>query len=567
MAAPALEDRTSTSSAGSDSTDFDVVVVGSGFGGSVTTYRQAAAGRTVCLLERGHAYPPGSFPRRPSEVSRSLWDPSEGLRGLFDIWSFRKLDAVVAAGLGGGSLIYANVLLRKDERWFDRPLPNGGRESWPVTRAELDPDYDLVEKMLTPTPFPEAFTGSTAKAAAMARAAQANDLVYERVPLAITFSTRDRVGEAFDDGSHNLHGAPRQTCVNCGGCDLGCNTGSKNTLDLTYLSQADRRYADIRTDCEVRSFRPVDGGWEVLYVDHTEAEEGATGLGAPGESVDLRLHRLRARQLVLSAGSLGSTFLLLRNRAALPAISDCLGQAFSGNGDYLGFFTRAPSPLHPSVGPVITGAVRVPDTADGGDGPGMYLEDGGYLDLFDWLGEVIPPLDIGRRFGRLVRARISQGLFGPGPTRISKEVAQLVGDAHQSSGRLPLLAMGRDCPDGLLRLQDGYLELDSGPGSAAYFRVVEDRLRLLADTLGAHYQPGLSALLSRYITVHPLGGAAMADDPARGVVDSHGEVFGHPGLFVVDGAMMPGPVGANPSMTIAAMAERCSRHMIEQAAA
>jgi cholesterol oxidase len=544
---------------------FDVVVVGSGFGGAVTTYRQAEAGRTVCLLERGRAYPPGSFPRRPSEVSRSLWDPSEGLRGLFDVWSFRRLDALVASGLGGGSLIYANVLLRKDEKWFNRPLPDGAYESWPVSRADLDPEYDRVEEMLTPMPFPDAFTGVTAKAAALARAAGKTGMAYQRLPLAITFGERDRVGVTFDDGAANYHGVPRQSCNSCGGCNLGCNSGSKNTLDLTYLSRVDRSHADIRPGSEVRSFRPVDGGWEVTYVRPDEAGD-ADGAG-PKPSRPLPRHHIRCRQLVLSAGALGSTFLLLRNRAALPRVSDRLGHAFSGNGDFLGFFTRAPDRLDPSIGPVITGAVRVPDQADGGDGPGMYLEDGGYHELLDWLNELLPPVDLGRRVARLARARLSQALRGPGPTRISHEVAQLVGDAHQSTGRLPLLAMGRDCPDGLLRLRDGLLDLDTGPGSAAYYRCVEDQLRRLAGALGARYRPGLTALLSRLITVHPLGGAAMASSARDGVVDSHGEVFGHPGLFVVDGAIMPGPVGPNPALTIAAMAERCSRQMIERAAA
>jgi cholesterol oxidase len=419
--------------------------------------------------------------------------------------------------------------------------------------------------MLTPVLFPDAFTGVTAKAASLARAAGKAGMAYQRLPLAVTFGERDRVGVTFDDGTGNYHGVQRQSCSNCGGCNLGCNAGAKNTLDLTYLSQVDRSHADIRPGSEVRSFRPLDGGWEVTYVRHDEADD-ADGTG-PRTSRPLPLHHLRCRQLVLSAGALGSTFLLLRNRAAVPRVSDRLGHGFSGNGDFLGFFTRAPDRLDPSIGPVITGAVRVPDEADGGDGAGMYLEDGGYSELLDWLNELVPPADLGRRVARLARARLSQALRGPGPTRISREVAQLVGDAHQSTGRLPLLAMGRDCPDGLLRLRDGLLDLDSGPGSAAYYRGVEAQLQRLAAALGARYRPGLTALLSRVITVHPLGGAAMADSPREGVVDSHGEVFGHPGLFVVDGAMMPGPVGPNPSLTIAAMAERCSQQMIERAAA
>src|ERR671933_204846 len=97
---------------------FDAIVVGSGFGGSVTAYRLAEAGKRVCVLERGKAYPPGSFPRSPFKMKRNFWDPSEGLHGMFDVWSFRGLGAVISRGLGGGSLIYSHVLLRTDEKWF-----------------------------------------------------------------------------------------------------------------------------------------------------------------------------------------------------------------------------------------------------------------------------------------------------------------------------------------------------------------------------------------------------------------------------------------------------------------
>src|SRR4051812_47001441 len=133
----------------------DAVVVGSGFGGSVAAYRLAEAGLSVVVLERGRDYPPGTFARTPSQMSRAVWDPGKGLYGLFDVWGFRGFDSVVSSGLGGGSLIYANVLLRKDEHWFvkEEALPGGGYETWPVSRTDLDPHYDVVEGMLGGTPF------------------------------------------------------------------------------------------------------------------------------------------------------------------------------------------------------------------------------------------------------------------------------------------------------------------------------------------------------------------------------------------------------------------------------
>ena len=134
---------------------FDAVIVGSGFGGSVMAYRLAEAGLRVCLLERGKAYPPFSFPRAPFKLRNNFWDPSEGLYGMYNVWSFKGSGALVSSGLGGGSLIYANIIIRKDEKWFIKEdLQHGGYEYWPVTRADLDPHYDRVDEMMNVQKYP-----------------------------------------------------------------------------------------------------------------------------------------------------------------------------------------------------------------------------------------------------------------------------------------------------------------------------------------------------------------------------------------------------------------------------
>src|SRR5919109_2838104 len=163
---------------GTDS-HFDTVIVGSGFGGSVMAYRLAEAGVGVCVLERGRPYPPGSFTRSPYKARESFWDPPRGLTGMYHYWSFKGIDVLVSAGIGGGSLIYANVLLRKDERWFiTEDVNDGGYEHWPVTRADLDPHYDRVERMIGVQLYPLVHPpyDRTPKLIAMQEAARATKL-------------------------------------------------------------------------------------------------------------------------------------------------------------------------------------------------------------------------------------------------------------------------------------------------------------------------------------------------------------------------------------------------------
>jgi len=556
---------------------YDCIVVGTGFGGSVTAQRLAEAGRRVLVLERGKAYPPGSFARSPIGFSKSFWDPSEGLQGLFDLWSFSGLDALVSSGLGGGSLIYANVLLRKDEHWFVQDGPGG--ESWPVTRADLEPHYDRAEAMLGAQRYPldHAPYDRTPKTLAFKAAAEARGLDWFLPPLAVTFANpgEDPVpGEPIREDRPNLHGRTRQTCRLCGECDVGCNFGAKNTLDYTYLTAAQHDGAEIRTRCEVREFEPRDGGgWAVGYIAHDDAHEGrATDTrGLPRVTVT-------ADHLVLAAGTLGSTYLLLRNRAALPGVSARLGEGFTGNGDLLTFAVRctedgmdgkrAPRRIDPAYGPVITSAVRVGDTADGNgaQGRGLYMQDAGYPEFVSWMLQVLDtPQAIARALP--VLASVAAKLLGGQDQNLSSEASKLLGECRLSSGALPLLTMGRDVPDGRMSLAGDRLEVDwsKDGGSEAYFDRARATARGVADELGSTFLDNPIWLLNRVITVHPLGGARMGRSDAEGVVDPYGRVFNAPGLHVADGSVMPGPVGPNPSLTIAALAERFADAMLEGA--
>ncbi|MFC7733342.1 GMC oxidoreductase [Actinomadura keratinilytica] len=550
----------------------DTVVVGSGFGGSVAAYRMAEAGRSVVVLERGRAYPPGTFPRSPAEIGRAFWDPEAGLYGMFDVWSFKGFDSVVSSGLGGGSLIYANVLLRKDERWFVTDLPGGRHEEWPVSRADLDPHYDAVEKMIGTAVYPldRPPYDHTPKAHAMQDAAAELGLHYSRPPLSISFApspgAEPGVGLPLAEPPYgNVHGVPRRTCRLCGECDIGCNDGAKNSLDHTYLSAAAFHGADLRTEHEVKAIRPrPGGGYEVDYVHHdVNVRKGKRPV-----------RTIACERLVLAAGTYGTTFLLLKSRAALPGLSGALGTRFSGNGDLLTFLLKAKDrdrvrPLDASRGPVITSAIRLPDALDGapGAGPGAYIEDGGYPSFVDWM---VPGLEPDEQIVRVVKflwQRFVEFFKDAPDTNVSAELSDLIGDGALSVSSLPLLGMGRDAADGRLELRGGRLNARwSAESSQAHYARLRKTMRAMADVLGAEYADNPIWFRKRVVTVHPLGGAPMGRHEGEGVCDAFGEVFGHPGLYIADGAAMPGPVGPNPSLTIAAMADRLSTRALEDAA-
>jgi cholesterol oxidase len=548
----------------------DVVVVGSGFGGSVAAYRLAEAGLSVVVLERGRDYPPGSFARTPAEMSRAFWDPSAGLYGLFDTWSFRGFDSIVSSGLGGGSLIDANVLMRKDEHWFvHEALPGGGYESWPVTRADLDPHYEAVEKMLGANPYPleHRAYAATPKTRAMQAAAAELGLDWRLPPLAVSFApdagSEPGVGLPLATPWYgNLHGVPRTTCRLCGECNIGCNDGSKNTLDHTYLSAAKHHGADLRTLHEVTAIRPrVAGGYEVDVVQHDPKVKVRK---PPAKTIS-------CDRLVLAAGTYGTSYLLLRNRARFPGLSGALGSRFSGNGDLLTFLRRVKGddrvhPLDASRGPVITSAIRLPDERDGhGDaGRGAYIEDGGYPSFVNWMVE---DTDIGRELGRIVRVafeRFRAFISNAPDTRTSRELSELIGDGALSMSSLPLLGMGRDVPDGVLRLRGGMLDIDwSAETSTVHFERLRVTMRRIAHVLGAAPSDQPIRFRKEVLTIHPSGGAPIGGHPGEGVCDPYGEVYGFPGLYIADGAALPGPVGANPSLTIAALADRMCTRMLE----
>jgi cholesterol oxidase len=557
---------------------FDVVVVGSGFGGSVCACRAAEADprRTVLVLERGQPYPPGSFARTPTQMRQAFWAPHKGRHGLFEYWRFSDLRMVCASGLGGGSLIYANVMLRKEEDTFVKEaLAAGGRESWPITLADLQRHYANVENMQQPQVYPTQTEpyARTPKTRAMVDAAGALALNAEHPPLAVLFApTRDgEPAPGVPVSSDDLHGRPRSTCRLCGECDVGCNYGAKNTLDFTYLSAAKKAGAALRTCCEVETIRPLpgrEGGYEVGYRQHLAARDGhPADLLDP---TDEATRTVRATHVILAAGAVGSTRLLLANRRHLRKLSDALGTRVSANGDALALLRDARDGtqrrhLDPSFGPVITTSITVPANRSP-SGRGYRIQDGGAPVLADWLWEGLEVPKLPWRLRSEIAAAIRGALTGRRDTNLSAMLAEAFTD--RSAALMPLLVNGRDVPDGTYVLNGGRLDLTwSSASSSDYYAGVEQSFGDLAEALGGRIRMPPWRWINRSMTIHPLGGCPMADDPRSGVVDSWGRVYGHPGLYVADGAAMPGPVGVNPSFTIAAFADRVSDGLLDPARA
>ena len=483
------------------------------------------------------------------------------------MWSFAHVAAIVASGLGGGSLIYANVMLRKPRDTF---------EGWPVDYDALESHYERVEAAVRPQPFPDDVEpyASTPKTQAFAQAAAAAGLAVQRPPLAIAFAAGDAAPapgvQLPPDG--NLHGRPRRTCRLCGECDVGCNEGAKNTLDFTYLSEAVRQGARIRTFCEAVGVAPDgEGGYSVRYLQHVSARDAhPEHLLDPSREPD---RTIRAKVVVLAAGTLGSTRLLLASRPALPRLSAQLGRGFSANGDTItvardcrtGHGRRRRRPwrrLDPSVGPVIT------ISASQRDGHDLWLQDAGGPDVSEWLWQGLElPGDLWGMRGVVLRRTLAR-LRGRRETRLGPDIAKLLGSTRSSSAMLPLLHMGLDVPGGRLRLRGDTLELDWSPDgeSAPYYRASRDAARRVAGELGGRLGPRALVRRHRGPTVHPLGGCAMGRYGARGRGRPVGR--GVRAAWAVRGrrlGAMPGPVGPNPGLTIAALADRFADRMIERA--
>jgi cholesterol oxidase len=526
---------------------YDAIVIGSGFGGAVTACRLAEAGYTVLILERGRRWGKGEcstpFPRDVNDPW--VWDHThpEMHNGWADFRVFPNMTVVQGAGVGGGSLIYANICTEAPPHVFENGWP---RE---ITYAELKPHYDEVGRMLRVRKLPMSQWNSRTKLMQDAAKAIGKADRFKMLDLAVSFDEQlvlDPQNPPSEESARkfmNEHGIEQGYCVHVGKCDIGCPVFAKNTLDITYIARAEKNAAEVRPLCLVTGIQPIDGGYRVYF----DELKGRRRVGKDET----------ARLVILSAGSLGSTELLLRCRdvlGMLSKISPALGQKWSSNGDFLTPAYHPQRRVSPTIGPTISSAI---DFLDGSETcQTFWVQDGGFPHLLgNFLGDKI------KRPFKAFRAKAVVA---------SVQAALLHGDPFEHV--MPWFAQGVDASDGALRLKrpwwffgDRRLHLDwHVKRSMPVFKAIEEMHNRLAKATGGvpMKMPGWF-WSDDLVTPHPLGGCSMGDDSLRGVVDHMGEVFGYRNLFVLDGAIFPRAIGVNPSRTIAALAERAAQNIIK----
>ncbi|MGD2079201.1 MAG: GMC family oxidoreductase N-terminal domain-containing protein, partial [Chloroflexota bacterium] len=540
---------------------YEVVVIGSGYGGSIMASRLARAGRQVCLLERGREIQPGEYPdteaETVAEAQMNSPDLAIGKRtALYDFHLNDDMTILVGCGLGGTSLINANVALRPDARVFeDQRWPKAFRDD---IDARLEAGYERATEMLKPTPYPEHFP-TLPKLEAHRKAAESMGADFYRLPINVT----------FEDGINHV-GVEQNACILCGDCVSGCNYRAKNTTLMNYLPDAKNHGAEIFTQVSVRMIERQADRWLVHY------QLLETGL----EAFDAPMSTLQADIVILAAGTMGSNEILLRSKMAGLPISDRLGHGYSGNADVgglaynadqrinaVGFGANEANSMDP-VGPTITSVIDLRKTPN--VELGMVIEEGS----FNGALAASLPLTLSKTAG-LVGKDTDSGLVDEIKEK-KRELESLVrGAYHGAVNHTQIyLVMAHDDSGGRLTLEDDRIRVHwPGIGSQPFVTRVNQKLEQATAGLGGTFieNPAWSILPSRnMVTAHPLGGCLMAEDGSQGVVNHKGQVFSssqgvevYDGLYVCDGSVLPRSIGANPLLTISAVAERCAALIAE----
>lgn len=517
--------------------DYDAIIIGSGFGGSVPALRLSEKGYRVAVLEQGRRVSPTDMRDADRSLRKLFWIPRIGFRGFFVQHFFRHVGIVGGVGVGGGSLVYAAVLLKPADAFFTDAAWAHLGTNW---KRELEPHFRTASAMLGRTLNPDhGKMDDWLRATAQAMGAEDT---FGPVPQGIYFG---QAGKTAPDPFFEGAGPERTGCTRCGGCLTGCSDGSKNSLDKNYLYMAEKLGADILPERKVVSIRPLEGGgYEVETVNPLDR----TARQAP----------IRAPRVIVAAGVVGTLDLLFTCRdelRTLPDISPRLGDVVRTNSEAI------VGALSPNPEDDLTHGAAI--SSHFYANPHTHITQNRFPPGYDFMRWYMGPLTDGTNaFGRALRT-IASAIGHPVRTlrtlfarnwhkRITVLTVMQNLDSHISFRR------GR-------RLLWPFKKLHSaaGPrgGTPAYIPEANEAARRLAEHMrGTPHNNLLESIGNASVTAHILGGCAIAERRDEGVVDIDHQVFGYPGLFVTDASAIPANVGVNPALTITALAERfCAR--------
>lgn len=503
--------------------DVDVLVVGSGFGGSVTALRLAEKGYRVAVLEAGRRWTDEDFAAAGSRDG--LWAPRLGMFGPMRLSTLGAISLFSAVGVGGGSLIYANTLYEPHDAFYDDPSW-AGIADW---RAELAPYFDQAKRMLGATRNPRLWPTD-----------EILRDVAEELGAGETFRATD-VGVLFDeehpdrvvpDPFFGGAGPDRRPCVHCARCTTGCPHNAKNTLPKNYLHLAEQQGAVVHELTEVVDIRPRSGGGYEVLARAPGRRRGPT-------------RRFTAEQVVLAAAARGTQLLLHRMAAtgALPRLSPRVGAVARSNSEAI-VAVVAPTARDFDRGVAITSSFH-PEAH-------THVELCHSSAAQDAMALMNVPLTDGgpRRLGRFLRDQLRH------PVRFARSRS-----TRDASKRTVSLLVMQSLDNSLTSyLHRGRLRTRQGSGAPnpSWIPLAHDVARRYARRIGGQPMNLAADLVGKPATAHYIGGAVIGDGPEAGVVDAYHRVFGHPGLHVIDGSTIGANLGANPSLTITAMAERAA---------
>jgi cholesterol oxidase len=518
-----------------DETEFDAVVVGSGFGGSVAALRLVEKGYRVAVVEMGRRYRAEDFARTSWDLRRFLWRPALGCHGIMQMTLLDDVFVLHGAGVGGGSLVYANTLLEPAPRVLDDP-------GWAGldARRVLEPHYATARRMLGAALAPELYAGDRLLAEVAAEMGQVDGI--RRAPVGVFFG---EPGQTVPDPFFAGAGPPRTGCTRCGACMVGCRVGAKNTLDRNYLYLAEARGARVLPERKVTAIVALqDGGYQLSMRRSTGLWRGT--------------HTLRARKVILAAGVLGTVPLLLRCKAAglLPALSARLGTFVRTNSESLLAVRSGRDDVDMSHGIAIAGGTDIDDRT--------HVEVVRYNAGSDAMGLLGTLLTEGDSLWTRRLRWMANALLHP--------LATLRATIPFGWARRTAILLCMQPVDNHLRLRLGRRwwwpftralrsEKDTHkPIPVSFPRARELARRMATKVDGVAQANVLEVLFGVSSTAHILGGCPMGRSAEEGVIDTAGRVFGYEGLYVVDGSAVPANLGVNPSLTITALAE----HMMSQ---